>query len=175
MAIKRPSVRAISLMVAVLVLGGIVGVLGTLFVGRMRRPPRRQPFIDRISQQLQLSAKQKTDIQAIMDDGHDRFNNVFQQSQDQAQAQYDAIRQDVNKRIRAVLTPTQQTKYDDFLKRLNAEHNVRPSARRSGRRGRGPGPPSPGSQPPASPAGQAPATPSGQTPATPGSQAPTNP
>lgn len=136
MAIKRPSAKAIGLMVAVFVLGGFIGALGTLVVGHMRRGSRRVAFIDRLSQQLQLSTAQRTQVQAILADGHKRFGSVFQKSQEQARSQYDAIRKDVNSRIRAVLTPAQQTKFDDFLKRLNAEHRAHPPPSRGRRRGR---------------------------------------
>jgi Spy/CpxP family protein refolding chaperone len=139
MAGKRPSAKAIGLMFAVLVLGGFIGALGTLVAGHMHRGPRRVAFIDQLSQQLQLSAQQRTQIQSILADGHKRFDAVFQQSRDQARSQYDAVRQDIHARIRAVLTPAQQTKFDDFLQRLNAEHKAHPPPPGPGRRGRGPG------------------------------------
>lgn len=135
MAASRPSAKAIGLMVAVFVLGGIVGGLGTILARRMDRTPRRRPFIDRLTQDLQLTAQQRTQIQAIFADGHRRFNQVFQQSQDQARPQYDAIRKDVHARIRAILTPTQQAKFDALLKQLGPPRG--PHGPPGGRRGRG--------------------------------------
>ena len=134
MAVKRPSAKAIGLMVAVFVLGGLVGGLGTLLATRMDRRPHRVPFIDQLSQQLQLTQQQRTKIQAIFADAHKRFNAVYQQSQQQARPQYDAIREDVHAKIRALLTPTQQTKFDAFLKRLGPPPSGPPPGR--GRRGR---------------------------------------
>jgi uncharacterized membrane protein len=126
MAVKRPSARAIGLMVTVFVLGGLVGGLGATLLRHIHESPRRERMIDRLSRELQLSAQQRSQIQAILSAGHKQFSAVFQQSQDQARSRYDAIRQDVHARIRAVLTPAQQAKFDDFLHRLDAEHKVHP-------------------------------------------------
>ena len=135
MDVKRPSAKAIGLMVAVFVLGGLVGGLGTLLAMRMDRRPHRRPFIDQLSQQLQLTPQQRTQIQAIFADAHKQFSAVYQQSQDQARPQYDAIRKNVHAKIRALLTPDQQTKFDAFLKRLGPPPSGPPPGHR-GRRGR---------------------------------------
>jgi Spy/CpxP family protein refolding chaperone len=104
---------------------------------RMDRPARRRPFIDQLTQDLQLTPQQRSQIQGIFADAHKRFNAVFQQSQDQARPQYDAIRKDVHARIRAILTPAQQAKFDALLKRLGPPRG--PHGPPGGRRGRGRG------------------------------------
>ncbi|HVB33424.1 MAG TPA: hypothetical protein VNJ52_03480 [Patescibacteria group bacterium] len=124
-------------MVAVFVLGGLVGGLGAIVGHHLNETPRRERIIDRLSHELDLSAQQRTEIQAIFADGHKRFDAVFQKSQDQARPQYDAIRHDIHARIRAILMPAQQAKFDDFLRRLDAEHRLHhrhlPDSRRRGR------------------------------------------
>lgn len=126
MAGKRPSAKAIGLMVAVFVLGVVVGGLGTVLLHNMRESARRDHVINRLSRELRLSAQQRRQIQAILGQAHQRFSTVFQKSQEEARPQYDAIRKDVHARIRAILTPAQQAKFDDFLKRLDAEHRIHP-------------------------------------------------
>lgn len=136
MAGKRPSAKAIGLMIAIFVLGGVVGGLGAIVVHHMGRTPRRERIIDRLSHELNLSAKQQAQVETILANGHKQFVAVYQQSQDQARSQYDAIRHDIHARIRAILTPAQQTKFDAFLKRLDAEHKLHPRPPGPRRRGR---------------------------------------
>lgn len=124
MAGERPSTRAVVLTVAVFILGVIVGALGCYLAGHMRES-RRVRFIDRITQTLQLSTAQQKQIVGILQDGHRRIAAIYRQSQDQARPQYDAVRSDDRAKIRAILTPDQQTKFDDFLKRLDAERKAR--------------------------------------------------
>lgn len=126
MADKKPSMRAIGLMVAVFVLGGLVGGLGAVVVRRMHQSSRRERMIDRLSRQLDLSSEQRGQVQGIFADAHKQFVAVFDKAQDQARPQYDAIRKNVHARIRAILTAAQQVKFDEFLTRLDAEHRIHP-------------------------------------------------
>lgn len=125
MAGKRLSVRAVVLTVAVFVLGGVVGGLGTYLAGHMHEGHRRQRILDRLTHQLQLTPDQQQKIEVILKDGHRRITAIYRQSQDQARSQYDAVHNDIRKRIRALLTPTQQPEFDAFLKRLDAERKAR--------------------------------------------------
>jgi Spy/CpxP family protein refolding chaperone len=125
MAAKRPSAKAIILTVAVFILGGAVGVLGTYVAGHVNDGHRRQRIVDRLNQQLQLTPDQQKQIEGILEDGHKRITSIYRQSQDQARPQYDAVHTEIRTRIRAVLTPAQQPKFDDFLKRLDAERKAR--------------------------------------------------
>jgi Spy/CpxP family protein refolding chaperone len=124
MAAKRPSAKAIILTVAVFILGGAVGGLGTYLAGHMR-DSHRQRIVDRLNQQLHLTPEQQKQIESILDDGHKRITAIYRQSQDQARPQYEAVHTDIRNRIRDVLTPAQQPKFDDFLKRLDAERKAR--------------------------------------------------
>lgn len=125
MAVKRPSAKAIGLLIAVFVLGGVVGSLGTYLAGHVRSGSHRQRIIDRLTQQIDLTPAQAKQVEEILEDGHKRWSAVFRQSQEQARPQYDAVHAETRARIRAILTPAQQTKFDAFLKRLDAEHRAR--------------------------------------------------
>jgi uncharacterized membrane protein len=127
MADNRPSPKAVGLLLAVFLLGCVFGGLVThlsdhLLAASSARRPR---VIDRMTQQLQLTPDQKTTIQTILTEGHQRIDAVFKQSQQQARPQYEAIHNDTRARIRQLLTPAQQPKFDDFLRQLDAEHRAR--------------------------------------------------
>lgn len=123
---KGPSAKAIGLVAAVFLLGGLVGVFGSVVLGRMDRRPRRERVVDRLTRVLDLNSRQRHEVKGIFADAHRRFTAAYRQSQKQARPQYDAIRQDVHARIRAILTPTQQVKFNRFLKRLDEEHRIHP-------------------------------------------------
>ncbi|HVB98860.1 MAG TPA: hypothetical protein VNJ12_05935 [Candidatus Dormibacteraeota bacterium] len=123
---KPPSAKAIGLMAALFVLGGLVGGFGAVVLRHMDHVPRHERTFDRLSRELQLTARQQGEVHAIFAGAHKRFAAVFQQSQDEVQPRYDAIRKDVHARIRAILTPAQQVKFDAFLKRLDSEHKIHP-------------------------------------------------
>jgi Spy/CpxP family protein refolding chaperone len=125
MAGKRPSAKAIGLLLAVFVLGGVAGSLGT-YVGTHDRQIRsRQTFLDQFRQQVQLTPSQLVQIRGILAEGHKRWEAIREKSEKEAQPQFDALHAEIRKRIRAVLTPAQQPKFDEFLKRLEAEHKAR--------------------------------------------------
>ncbi len=126
MAGKRPSAKAIGLVVAVFLLGGLIGGFGAVVLRRMDQVPRRVRILDRLTRVLSLTGQQRHEVQGIFSEAHKRFTAVYRQSEEQAQPQYDAIRQDVHARIRAILTPAQQAKFDEFLKRLDEEHKIHP-------------------------------------------------
>ena len=125
MAGKRPSGKAFILLLAVFVLGGVIGGLGLYVAGHMHNSHRRQRIFDRLTQQVQLTPQEQKQVEAILADGHKRFEAVYRQSQEQARPQYEAVRNDIRARIRALLTPEQQPKFDAFLKQLDAERKAR--------------------------------------------------
>lgn len=125
MAAKRPSARAIVLTLAVFVLGGAVGALGTYLVGHMHDGHRRQRIVDRLTRQLQLTPDQQKQVETILEDGHRRITAIYRKSQDDARSKYEAVHTDIRSRIRGILTPKQQPEFDEFLKRLDAERKAR--------------------------------------------------
>lgn len=129
MAAKRPSARAIVLTVAVFVLGGAVGGLGTYLAGHMRDGHRHQRILDRLTHQLQLSPDQREKVETILKDGHRRISAIYHQSQEDARPKYESVHTEIRARIRAILTSEQQPKFDEFLKHLDAERKAREKRR----------------------------------------------
>jgi Spy/CpxP family protein refolding chaperone len=111
---------------AVFLLGAALGgVLGYLFAHRpvsAANPPlseseRRAQKIERLKNELSLTPQQLQQVDAILDNWHSETKAI----RDQSEAQIAAIRQKGRGEIRAILTPGQQPKFEDFLKRLDEE------------------------------------------------------
>ncbi len=125
MAGKRPSAKAIGLLVAVFVLGGVVGSLGTYLGTHDHEIHRRQGFVETLDRQLQLTPAQLKQVKAIFAEGHQRWKAIYDKSQEQARPQYDALHAEMRSRILAILTPAQQAEFKSFLQHLEAEHKAR--------------------------------------------------
>lgn len=125
MAGNRPSGKAIALLVAVFVLGGVLGGLGTYLAGHVHTD-RRQQFLDQLTKALQLTPAQKQEIEQVFAQEHQRWLAVVTQSQRQARQQVrpqlEAIHADTRARIMAILSPEQQKKFTDFLAKIAAAH-----------------------------------------------------
>ena len=125
MAGKRPSAKAIGLMIAVFVLGGVVGSLGTYLAAHVRDNHRRMRIMDRLTRELQLTPSQQQQVQGILADGRKSWEAAYRKSQEEARPQYQAVHAAIRARIRALLTASQQPKFDAFLKQLDAERKAR--------------------------------------------------
>lgn len=80
-------------------------------VARHPGPPSRAKIVDHLTRELQLTPDQQQKIGAIIDD-----------TRSQMLSQHEKIRQQGRERIRAVLTPEQVPKFDEFLQRINEQH-----------------------------------------------------
>ena len=107
---------------------------------RWRRAAMRHHF-QHLSQTLNLSPEQKAQVKAIFRDHAPQIQDLRDdeaRSREVRRAKFDEIRQDMRTKVRAVLTPEQQAKFDAL---------PRPAW---GTRGRGPGQQlPPGNEPPA--------------------------
>src|SRR5258707_992622 len=108
---------------AVFLLGAALGgVLGYLFAHRpvsAANPPlseseRRAKKTAQLKSELALTPQQSQQVDTILDHWHSETKAI----RDQSDAQIAAIRQKGRDEIRAILTPEQQPKFEDFLKRL---------------------------------------------------------
>jgi protein CpxP len=108
--------------------------------------PRRGPHgplerLQRMSETLNLTQEQKDQVAAILKENAPQIQAIMNDeslSRDDRRAKMQGLRKDMRARIRAVLTPEQQTKFDAM---------PRPGW---GTRGQGPGhEPPPGTEPPA--------------------------
>ncbi|HEV2385956.1 MAG TPA: hypothetical protein VGS20_01760 [Candidatus Acidoferrales bacterium] len=124
MSDRPTSSKAVGLLIAVFVLGGVIGGLGTYMAGRLRDSPRRSRVMDQLTQQVPLTADQQMQIRNILAASRQRYRIIYDQSQQQARPQYEALRADTRARIRKLLNSSQQPKFDEFIRRLDAERKA---------------------------------------------------
>jgi Spy/CpxP family protein refolding chaperone len=111
---------------AVFLLGAALGgVLGYLFAHRpvsaantpLSESERRAKKIAELKSELSLTPQQSQQVDAILDNWHSETKAI----RDQSDAQIVAIRQKRRNEIRAILTPEQQPKFEELMKRYDEE------------------------------------------------------
>jgi Spy/CpxP family protein refolding chaperone len=111
---------------AVFLLGAALGgVLGYLFAHRrvdaanppLSEPQRRAQRVQQLTKDLSLTPQQAQQLDAILLQRHSEAQAI----RDQTDAQIDAVRQKGRAQIRAILTPDQLPKFEEFLKRKDEE------------------------------------------------------
>ena len=80
-------------------------------------PQRRAQRVAELSQLLGLNSDQAKQLDTIMLQKHTEVKNI----REQADAQLEEIRQKGRDQIRAILTPEQKPKFEEFLQKLDAE------------------------------------------------------
>jgi len=101
------------------------GVLGYLFAHRpvsaanppLSEPERRAKRVAEFTKELSLTPQQVQQLDAILMQRHAETKAIH----DQTDAQLDAVRQKGRAQVRAILTPEQLPKFEDFLKRVDEE------------------------------------------------------
>jgi Spy/CpxP family protein refolding chaperone len=76
-----------------------------------RRPPesrKEEAVFERMKRDLNLNDQQAAQIRAILDETRDEYRQL----RAEVRPRYDAVRQNARTRIRALLTPEQQQKFD---------------------------------------------------------------
>jgi Spy/CpxP family protein refolding chaperone len=118
--------KAVLWIVAVFVLGiALGGVSGYVFAHRVPAAPssqlsdeaRRHQKVAMLTSLLSLTSEQQAQINAIFIDTSGQFQAIHKQSD----AQIDAVRQKTRDRTRAVLTPEQLPKFEEYLRKLDEE------------------------------------------------------
>ncbi|MFZ0637285.1 MAG: hypothetical protein WA755_17690 [Candidatus Acidiferrales bacterium] len=114
--------RAGLLVFVVFVLGAMLGGVGTHFwearaMGGHSGPPSHTEIMQQLNTQLSLTPDQEKQVDAIIEDVHGRLHTLYEQQR----PQYDALRADGRTRIRALLTPEQQQKFDVFIHHLDEQ------------------------------------------------------
>ncbi|HEY4816696.1 MAG TPA: hypothetical protein VIH67_04650 [Candidatus Acidoferrum sp.] len=122
-----PATRKAALWVgAVFLLGAALGgVLGYLFAHRpvnaanppLSEPERRAHRVEELTKELSLTPQQAQELDGILLHWHGETKAIH----DQSEAQIDAIRVKGRNEVRAILTPDQKPKFEDFLKRHDEE------------------------------------------------------
>lgn len=138
MAAERSSKVAILLVLAVFILGAAVGGLGTYLAearvragaASHRQPPDRSPQglqterraqVDRLSKELNLTQDQQAHLDGILSQAQTQYGAIREQSTTQS----NQVRKQTREQIRAVLTPDQISKFDDFLHKMDEERKKR--------------------------------------------------
>ena len=134
----RPQRVAVLLVMAVFVLGVALGVLGTYLegyrvfgAGIMHRQPvdrgpvaqqrHQQAQVDRITKELGLSADQQKQLDGILSQTATRYAAVHEQTV----TEMEQVRKQWRDQIRAVLTPEQLPKFEEFLRKIDEERKKR--------------------------------------------------
>jgi hypothetical protein len=124
MDISSPNRRAVALLFLVLALGVALGAVGAMVVNRrvygarLRNPARP---VNALSQDLSLTADQVKQVSGILSEMQSKYDGIRQQMG----PQFEQVRQQGREQIRQVLTPEQQPKFEDFLRRVDEDRRRR--------------------------------------------------
>lgn len=121
--------RAWAAVIAVFAAGLVVGGLVTaalirnrvINVMRHERPPVHEMVARRLTGNLDLSAAQRGEIDAIVG----RFAPRFDEFSRSSRAEVRSIADEMEAQIRVVLTPEQQARYDENIKRMHERFKSR--------------------------------------------------
>jgi Spy/CpxP family protein refolding chaperone len=114
--------EAALLVLVVFALGILLGGLGTHLWGErvwghQTAPNSRDEIIGRLTHELSLTPDQKTSVTAIVDDTRAQWRALYAP----LDPKKEEIRQQSRDKIRALLTPEQKTKLEDFFRRLDEQ------------------------------------------------------
>jgi Spy/CpxP family protein refolding chaperone len=124
---ETAATRKAALWVGVVFLLGAAlgGVLGYLFAHRpvnaanppLSEPERRARRVEELTRDLTLTPQQAQQVDAILQQRHAETKAIH----DQTDAQLDAVRQKGRAQVRAILTPEQLPKFEEFLKQMDEQ------------------------------------------------------
>ena len=124
--------KVIAAVLAVFVLGCVTGAAldsaYRLGAAGERRPPsqqQREDFFESLKRNLDLDARQTAAVRAVIDETREEYRQL----RTEVRPRYDSLRRDGRARIRALLTPEQQQKFD----RMVAERDARRESEDRGR------------------------------------------
>jgi Spy/CpxP family protein refolding chaperone len=103
-------------------LGGMVGYsyehhLVSAASTPMPEPARRAQRVEQLTQALSLTSAQSQQVDAILLARHTEAKTIH----DQADAQFEQVHQKGRDQIRAILTPEQKPKFEEFLRNLDEQ------------------------------------------------------
>ena len=103
-------------------LGGVLGYLSAHRIASAANPPRSEPErrahrVEQLTRELSLTPAQSQQNDTILMQRHAEAKAIH----DQTDAQIEQIHQKGREQIRAILTPEQKPKLEEFLKRLDEE------------------------------------------------------
>ena len=116
-------------LVAVFVLGAVTGgALTGLYrsrassaAGRDSRDRAMKERFEKMRQELSLTDDQTTQVRAILDETRNEYKNL----REELRPRFEEPRMKARAKIRALLNPDQQKKFDTLVAQQDAEHNAR--------------------------------------------------
>lgn len=128
MAASSGNQKALLLVGLVFVLGIALGGVGTYMVTAHVLAARSQTTVHNpantiamYTRDLNLSPDQQRQIESILGDTRAHYAELH----DKLDPEYEQVRQQGRERIRQVLTPEQQPKFDDLLRRMDEDRRRR--------------------------------------------------
>jgi Spy/CpxP family protein refolding chaperone len=107
-------------------LGGVLGYIFARHPVLANAPKseqeRRAHRVQELTRELTLTNEQKQQLDALLSQLHAEYKTLHEQSD----AQIDQARQRGRNQIRAILTPEQKAKFEEFLKRMDEERKRNP-------------------------------------------------
>jgi Spy/CpxP family protein refolding chaperone len=123
--------RAALWVAVVFVLGAALGGVFGYFYGHRStvaaaNPPlseaqRREQRVEQLTSELGLTNDQKQQLDSTLLQLHAEYKSIRDQSNQQLNSRMDQAHQKGRDQIRAILTPEQKPKFEEFLKRLDEE------------------------------------------------------
>jgi Spy/CpxP family protein refolding chaperone len=123
--------RAALWVAVVFVLGAALGGVFGYFYGHrstvaaanppLSEPQRRAQRVEQLTQELGLTNDQKQQLDSMLSQLHAEYKSIRDQSNQQLNSRMDQAHQKGRDKIRAILTPEQKPKFEEFLKRLDEE------------------------------------------------------
>jgi Spy/CpxP family protein refolding chaperone len=119
--------EAALLVFVVFLLGLLVGAVGNHFYGESvwggkelalpAKSPSRTQVLNDFTRELQLTPDQQAKVGVIIDETRAQVHALYAP----LDAQHDQLRQQARARIRAILTPDQLPKFDQFMQRIDEQ------------------------------------------------------
>jgi Spy/CpxP family protein refolding chaperone len=88
---------------------------------QLSEPERRARRLDQMTHELNLTDSQRQQIDTLLLQIHGEFQSIREKNAAQLETEMDQERHKSREQIRAVLTPEQMPKFEEFLKKLDEE------------------------------------------------------
>ncbi len=112
--------KAQLIIIAAFVLGIVVGASGQYLVlqNSLSKPANsNQEMLDGLTREVKLTKDQRSQVEQIINDSQVKYQDL----RNQTRPLYDAVRNETRKRISAILSPEQQTLFDQRNRELDAK------------------------------------------------------
>lgn len=125
--------KAQLMIVATFVLGIIVGASGSYLIlvrGVDGQPGSAEAMLEDLTQSLKLTERQRGEVEELLKQSRQEYQDLRNQNR----PQFIALRDKLRQRIKGVLTPEQQTTYDEWNREQDAKREQQRAREDAGRR-----------------------------------------